>query len=185
MGASQRRKGATFERKIANELREALGLAREDVRRGVGQSRGGGAEVPDVELPAGLPVHLECKHSNSVSPAAALRQAHRDAALRGGNLLPVAIIKRDREPIRVFAVPQVAHNLCEGLVEGRILPLVGSPAELPISKATLFEMSWPGFVVALQGGLKAHRVWVGSELRLLFTGGTIPLIITHDMIAAP
>lgn len=100
MGKLSRTKGASFERTIANELRDALRLPREAARRGL-QSRGGGAEVPDVEVD-GLPLHFETKHSMSISPAAALRQAARDSLTRGIPLLPVVILKRDRVAPVVF-----------------------------------------------------------------------------------
>ena len=75
MGKMSRRKGAAGERELANKLAELL--PRLDIKRGIGQSRGGGAEVADV---TGLPgIHVECKRQKLPNIRAALRQAEADA----------------------------------------------------------------------------------------------------------
>ena len=86
MGKMQRLKGASFEREIVEAFR-ASGIV---AKRGLGQARGGGAEVPDVVT--GL-LHVECKVGRAPDPWAALDQAERDA--RPG-VWPVAVCKRDR-----------------------------------------------------------------------------------------
>lgn len=86
-GAGSRRKGHAFERAVAKLFREIYG---EGVKRGF-QTRGGGAEEPDV---VGTPFHLECKVGKKHSPRAALAQAIRDAK---PGMIPVAIVKDDRK----------------------------------------------------------------------------------------
>jgi len=86
MSASQRRKGAAFEREVAHAF-EAAGIP---ARRGIGQARGGGAEVPDVEVDH---LHVECKVGRAPDPWGALKQAERD--MRAG-VWPVAVCRRDR-----------------------------------------------------------------------------------------
>lgn len=86
MGASQRRKGAAFEREVAHAF-EAAGVP---ARRGIGQARGGGAEVPDVEVDH---LHVECKVGARPDPWGALKQAQADMR---ADVWPVAVCKRDR-----------------------------------------------------------------------------------------
>ena len=87
MGKLSRRKGHAFEREIAAELR-ALGF---EAKRGLSQSRGGGAEEADVVGAPGY--HIECKRGKKPNLRAALLQAIDDAD-RGQ--VPVAVIKDDR-----------------------------------------------------------------------------------------
>lgn len=86
MSASQRRKGAAFERENVLAFREALPGV--DVKRGF-QSRSG-EEVPDVDAD---PFWIECKVGKLPNPRAALKQAQGDA--KPGRI-PVAVIKDDR-----------------------------------------------------------------------------------------
>lgn len=79
---NSRRKGATFERMIANKIASCTAL---DVHRGLGQARSGKV-APDVDLPG---YWIECKHRNTVDPDGALDQARRDAV--GTTRIPVAI----------------------------------------------------------------------------------------------
>jgi len=90
-GAGARRKGAQFERDLANLIKEKTGL---DARRGLAQTRGGGAEVSDVEIDH---IHIEAKRHKRCNIKAALRQAIHDSSANGK--IPVAITKDDREEI--------------------------------------------------------------------------------------
>jgi hypothetical protein len=90
-GAGARRKGAQFERDLANLISEKTNI---DAKRGLAQTRGGGAEVSDVEMPF---IHVEAKRHKRCNIKAALRQAISDATVNGK--IPVAITKDDREPI--------------------------------------------------------------------------------------
>lgn len=87
MGASQRRKGNTWERVLAKRWRDS-GLY-PDAWRGAGQSRRG-SDVPDVD---GTPWWVECKVGARPNVLAGLAQA--EAATDGRPALVVA--KRDRE----------------------------------------------------------------------------------------
>lgn len=94
MGKSQRDKGATWEREVANRIRERTGWP---TKRGLGQARSGG-EVADVD---GLPGWwIECKVGAHPPTTKALEQA--EAASPPGTKC-VAIVKKDRhEPMAVF-----------------------------------------------------------------------------------
>ena len=107
MGKMQRRKGSTFELKVAGLLRSIYPQA----RRGIGQARSAG-EVADVEL---TPWWVECKHHKRVSVMAAWRQA---AAATDGR--PVLIVHRqNRGPVLVtLELSNFMH-----LVAGRAIPL--------------------------------------------------------------
>lgn len=90
MGASQRRKGATWERELANRWRDRFGF---DTKRGIGQMRDA-TEVSDVE---GLPgFWVEAKCGAMPNPRAALAQAQ--AACGDRPLWCVAVVKDDRRP---------------------------------------------------------------------------------------
>lgn len=88
MGASQRRKGHNFERRVVRQLREAMPGA--DIRRGL-QYRDG-AECPDVVCPV---FHVECKKGRKPNARAALVQAEADC---GKGRIPLAVIGDDRQP---------------------------------------------------------------------------------------
>jgi hypothetical protein len=90
-GRGARAKGANFERYLAKMIEEHVGLS---ARRGLAQTRGGGAEVSDVETKI---VHIEAKRHKICNIKAALRQAISDSQKSGR--LPVAITKDDRGPI--------------------------------------------------------------------------------------
>ena len=68
MGKFSRDKGKRGERKTANEIKESFPWLT-DVKRGL-QSRGGGAEVPDVVGVPGL--HIELNTGKLPNPRAAL-----------------------------------------------------------------------------------------------------------------
>tara|TARA_B100000131_G_C17838395_1_gene500736 strand:+ start:261 stop:620 length:360 start_codon:yes stop_codon:yes gene_type:complete len=90
-GRGARAKGANFERWTANYLSENTSL---EARRGLAQTRGGGAEVSDVEIDY---IHIEAKRHKRCNIKAALNQAINDCAANGK--LPVAITKDDRQEV--------------------------------------------------------------------------------------
>ena len=90
-GRGARIKGATFERHLAKYFTENTSL---DAKRGIGQTRSGGAEVSDVDMPV---LHIEAKRHKRCNIKAALRQAIEDANINGK--IPVAITKDDRADI--------------------------------------------------------------------------------------
>ena len=90
-GRGARIKGATFERKLAKYFNDNTPL---EAKRGIGQTRSGGAEVSDVDMPI---VHVEAKRHKRCNIKAALRQAIDDANVNGK--IPVAITKDDRADI--------------------------------------------------------------------------------------
>ncbi len=90
-------KGKVWEREVARRLRTAMPGC--EARRGLSQSRGGGAEESDVVVPC---FHVEAKHHAVVNVGAALAQACEDA---GPGLYPIAVCKSDRRP------PMVAMRL--------------------------------------------------------------------------
>jgi hypothetical protein len=90
-GRGARIKGAAFERKLANYFTENTNL---EAKRGIGQTRRGGSEVSDVDMPI---IHVEAKRHKRCNIKAALRQAIDDANINGK--IPVAITKDDRADI--------------------------------------------------------------------------------------
>lgn len=90
-GRGARLKGAAFERQLAKYFTEHTSL---DAKRGIGQTRNGGAEVSDVDMPV---LHVEAKRHKRCNIKAALRQAIEDANINGK--IPVAITKDDRADI--------------------------------------------------------------------------------------
>ena len=90
-GRGARIKGAAFERKLAKYFTENTKL---EARRGLGQTRLGGAEVSDVDMPI---IHVEAKRHKRTNIKAALLQAINDANVNGK--IPVAITKDDRGEI--------------------------------------------------------------------------------------
>ena len=75
MGRMQRQKGKRGERECAAELNELLGSS-VNARRGVQYQ--GGPDSPDVVLD-GVPIHVECKRTESLSIYTAMEQAKADA----------------------------------------------------------------------------------------------------------
>ena len=92
-GKGARVKGAQFERDIANYLSEQTGV---EFKRGLAQSRGGGAEVADVTTSATLPhpLHFELKRQIRCNIKAAYHQAQEDSSKEA---IRVIITKEDRE----------------------------------------------------------------------------------------
>lgn len=95
-GRGARRKGAQFERDIANLLSELVGI---EFKRGVGQTRGGGEEIPDVYSDDLEWLHIETKRQVRCNIPAAFRQAVADCEESGKK--PVAVTRSDRSPTLV------------------------------------------------------------------------------------
>lgn len=90
-GRGARAKGAAFERHLAKYFTENSPL---EAKRGIGQTRNGGAEVSDVDMDI---IHIEAKRHKRCNIKAALKQAIEDANVNGK--IPVAITKNDHEDI--------------------------------------------------------------------------------------
>lgn len=90
-GRGARVKGAAFERQLAKYFTDNTKL---EAKRGIGQTRSGGAEVSDVDMEI---IHIEAKRHKRCNIKAALKQAVNDASVNGK--IPVAITKDDREKI--------------------------------------------------------------------------------------
>jgi hypothetical protein len=88
-GRGARAKGANFERSLAKIITESTSI---EARRGLAQTRGGGAEVSDVEMPK---IHIEAKRQKRCNIRAALEQAINDCQVNGK--IPVAVTKDDRK----------------------------------------------------------------------------------------
>jgi hypothetical protein len=90
-GRGARIKGAAFERFLAKYITENTDIA---AKRGIGQTRCGGSEVSDVDMPI---LHIEAKRHARCNIKRALKQAITDANVNGK--IPVAITKDDREEV--------------------------------------------------------------------------------------
>ena len=90
-GRGARAKGANFERYLANYISDKTKL---QAKRGLAQTRGGGAEVSDVDVKY---VHIEAKRHKRCNIKAAMKQSVDDSSKSGK--IPIAITKDDREPI--------------------------------------------------------------------------------------
>jgi hypothetical protein len=97
-GAGVRRKGHNFERAIAIILSEALGV---QFRRGLHQTRSGGAETSDVVSPDIPRLHIECKKGKRTNIKGALFQAHEDIKASKENRIPVVVTQDDRDDVLV------------------------------------------------------------------------------------
>ncbi len=86
MSKSQRAKGCSFEREIANLLTERLG---QSVKRNLSQSRGGATEGSDITVG---PFSIECKRRSKIAIYDWLQQAQRDA--KPGNT-PIVVARAD------------------------------------------------------------------------------------------
>ena len=114
-GKASRTKGATFERHVAETFREA-GVR--EAKRGIGQSRGGGAEVEDVVIPF---LHVECKARESGALYDALKQAREDATARAAQKRPCVVYKRNNKPVLVvMELSQFAPMFGEWLTHNRM-----------------------------------------------------------------
>lgn len=95
MGGMSRRKGAAFEREIANMIRDDLGL---DAKRNLMQTAEGGHDLLGVPGWA-----IECKRYASCTPSdykTFWLQASTQAESVGCR--PALIVKQDRKPVQVF-----------------------------------------------------------------------------------
>ena len=94
MGGMSRRKGAAFEREIANLIRDQLGL---EAKRNLMQTAEGGHDLLGVPGWA-----IECKRYASIKPAD-LRKFWEQTATQANDVgaLPCLITKVDRQPIQV------------------------------------------------------------------------------------
>lgn len=106
-GRGARAKGFQFERDIAKIFSDSTGM---EFKRGLGQTRGGGGEVPDVVPPEGLAdkLHIECKRQKLCSIKGAIKQAEADIEKRqqavgsdraktGAKPFPIVVTKDDRK----------------------------------------------------------------------------------------
>jgi len=93
-GKGARAKGANFERDLAKYFNSHF--QNMDAKRGLGQTRGGGEEIADVEIGH---IHIEAKRHKKCNIKAALEQASTDS--QNKDKFPVAITKDDRKPILV------------------------------------------------------------------------------------
>lgn len=90
-GRGSRVKGATFERWLAKYMTEHTDFT---AKRGIGQTRCGGAEVSDVDMPI---IHIEAKRQVRCHIKAAMKQAINDSNVNGK--IPVAITKDDKQDV--------------------------------------------------------------------------------------
>lgn len=93
-GRGARLKGANFERELAKYFNSHFDEI--NAKRGLGQTRGGGEEIADVEIDY---IHIEAKRHKQCNIKAALTQASTDCKQK--DKIPVAITKDDRKPILV------------------------------------------------------------------------------------
>jgi hypothetical protein len=93
-GRGARTKGANFERELAKYFNSHFHQM--NAKRGLGQTRGGGEEIADVEMQY---IHVEAKRHKRCNIKAALNQAIEDS--KDKIKLAVAITKDDRKPILV------------------------------------------------------------------------------------
>mgnify|MGYP003135881290 CR=1 FL=1 len=94
-GRGARQKGFQFERDVAKAFTNTTGI---EFKRGLGQTRGGGADVPDV-LPEddalSARIHIECKRQKVCSIKGAMKQAEED--IGSDPKLPIVVTKDDRK----------------------------------------------------------------------------------------
>lgn len=103
-GKRSRRKGSTFERDIANQLKPIFPNAK---RAGLRQTQSGSDDAPDVD--GCPPFWIETKHGKKTNPRAALAQAEEAMAAwatKGGSpeffRWALAVCKDDRQPTFVM-----------------------------------------------------------------------------------
>lgn len=92
MTINSRAKGIRFELELVKLFRDVMPGV--EIKRGL-QSRGGGGEIPDVDMPV---FHVEAKSGKRPNIRAAMRQAREEAA---GGMIPIAVVKDDRQPAMV------------------------------------------------------------------------------------
>ena len=118
MGAAQRNKGAAFERWVAKELTEELGL-HTPLRRNLEQYQT--ANCSDIVLP---PFQIECKRYASNGAGTWYRDnwwAQVCSAIEE-DYMPALVYKYDRHPVR-WVFPIVAINEDWGCTESRFEPV--------------------------------------------------------------
>jgi len=106
-GRLSRRKGKTYERHVANRLKEVY----PDAARGLGQERSGG-EVADVR---GIPGWwVQCKHGAQVNVWTAMLQARDEIEMSKTIVKPIVIARRNRsEDVAVLALGDFIALLAE------------------------------------------------------------------------
>lgn len=114
MSKASRDKGARGELEACRALEQVLGG---EWQRSLVQSRGGGAERPDVECHDYEGLHVEVKRAARVSWLPALSQAVADAGLVGPDQVPVVLGRQDRGEwcvlVRLADLPRLADLLRE------------------------------------------------------------------------
>lgn len=114
MGRASRDKGARGELEACRALEQILGG---EWQRSLVQSRGGGAERPDVECLAMPQMHVEVKRAARISWLPALAQAVADAGLDGRSAVPLVLGRQDRGEwcvlVRLADLPALADALRE------------------------------------------------------------------------
>lgn len=107
MGGMSRRKGAAFEREIANLIKDHLGL---DAKRNLMQTAEGGHDLLGVSGWA-----IECKRYASIKPAD-LRKFWEQTVMQAHDVdaLPCLITKADRQPIQVHIQWMGPGSDCHG-----------------------------------------------------------------------
>lgn len=151
-------KGATFERWVAKALNDGLGLTgAAAARRGLVQSRGGGAEGGDIELPS-APLHFECKHSKADTCRSALRQANADLAARGPSAAMTAAVavvrKHGGRTVTVGMAVSDAAALLDAALRGvDLAAAIASRGGAARSAGGVVMFEWPDFVELLRGTL--------------------------------
>lgn len=111
MGNQSKRKGAQYERTVADIWKEYFPKA----RRGIDQFSGNGS-VADIEnVPA---LHQECKHRENISPYKALEQAQNDVKKSKSNRIPCAVIRKNRkQDIILFNLNDFVKHFGKYLIE--------------------------------------------------------------------
>lgn len=109
MGRMSRQKGKRGERELAHEMNRVLG-EHTNARRGVQYQ--GGSESPDVV--SALPLHIECKRTETLNAYAALAQANADAP----DGVPAIVCHRRNGQkwiaiVEVEALPEIASRIVE------------------------------------------------------------------------
>ncbi len=134
MGASQRRKGATYEREVAQAFSDAFGVR---VTRNLEQVRDGGKD-----LQVG-PLVIECKRRKQLATWQGwLDQAQRACAREPGPFgkeMPVVVMRPDLgrsmvlvglEDFLALCAPEVRRRMAGGAIVGRLPDLPTGGADL-------------------------------------------------------
>lgn len=134
---SSREKGARGEREAAKVLTKWTGV---EWRRGIQQTRHGGAEGADVEPAEPHPywsrLHIEVKRGARIDVTAAWRQASTDAAARG--LVPIVLFRQDYKKWLVCLDVRDAPKLLPDLEVPNLAALT-SPIRVEMLAADFFR----------------------------------------------